>query len=124
MRRLYRFSARVCGSLAFLCAMLALSTLPRAFADPGQGVTCESCCQGYGLSGEELQQCVSACNQGSGVCGWAVVKLSKCPNADPKACSFRNNKMLECLGSVCVEVGKGQCDCTYDSGNGNCNCPQ
>lgn len=125
MKHLYKLSARLCGSLAFLCAILALSTLPSAFADPGQVLTCEQCCEGGGYTGEQYQQCVSSCLQGIGECGLQVKILSSCPTAPAAPCTFRSKtSQAQCNGGSCVEPGKGICICVWIPGPQDCECPR
>jgi hypothetical protein len=115
---------RLCGCMALACATLALLASSRSALADDPPLTCEQCCTGKGYTGYQWQSCVYDCEMGQGECGY-VKTLSKCPNADPKACTFRSGgSQGMCTSSMCVEPKKGQCDCKYDSNTKDCTCPQ
>ena len=93
----FNFASKLCGSLAGVCAILAVLAVPStAWAD--DLTECQDCCAGQidpEMDPAGYNDCVNSCMQGTGACGFA----SQCPS------KIQNKKYLGC-----VNAGL-KCDC-------------
>ena len=126
MMRLLDFASKLSGSLALVCAILAvLSTASSARADD---LGCDNCCaQTYTWGSIEWNECVSQCRQGAGPCAAASGPGGPgCPWSPDRPCDNMCSQSPNCLGdNLCKSNGTcTNCVCrTYQWPQGsNCEC--
>jgi hypothetical protein len=115
MTSFYHFAARLCGSLALLCAILAVLASPsQVWADDLS--ECQTCCETTQPPGtpEELQDCINQCMQGAGPCGY--VTTLNCKNdcvCDLSPCGddICQNVAGCSTSCVCKDKVGGRCEC-------------
>lgn len=112
MTRVYDFAAKLSGSLALVCAILAVLATPSS-ARADDLTNCQNCCaQTYTWGSIEWNSCVSTCMQGAGSCAAA----NRCDGDDACSNGCISEDVKDC------GIAKGQCNKGGVTACGACTC--